>query len=428
MKKTWSEKKIKYIARINPSKSEVTHLPSTTAVTFLPMEYISENGVLDLTNIQTIADTYNGFTYFRENDIIIAKITPCFENGKGALCEGLENGIGFGTTELHVLRPSENIVPKFLYYVSKSHPFRSIGTATMKGAAGQKRVTDEFISQYKIAFPSTAQQMKIVEFIDNNVERIDKLIEKKQKLVELLQEKRQAIIDEAVTKGLNPNTPMKDTGIEWLGKVPAHWQVKRIKYVAKMESGHTPDKKKPEYWDGNIPWVSLNDSKFLRNNDYIGETSFYTTKLGIANSSAKLLPINTVVFSRDASIGLCAITTSEMAVSQHFIGWVCGTEIYPEYLLQVLKCMSQELEKLSWGATVKTIGMPDVKKMITPVPPQNEQEVIISAIKSSTERIDITIHKVKLQIDKLMEYRQSLISEAVTGKLNVRDYVKEVVQ
>lgn len=185
--------------------------------------------------------------------------------------------------------------------------------------------------------------------------------------MELLQEKRQAVlISQAVTKGLNPDAPMKPSGVEWLGDVPAHWEVTKMKWVAEMQSGHTPDKKVSAYWEnGDIPWVSLNDTGSLKDHDYISDMANYITQLGIDNSSARLLPARAVVFSRDATIGRCAITARPMAVSQHFIAWICGGRILPEYLLLRLRSMTQELDRLTTGATLKTIGMPDVRTLVT---------------------------------------------------------------
>ena len=130
------------------------------------------------------------------------------------------------------------------------------------------------------------------------------------------------------------------------------------------------------YTSGDVPWVSLNDTGFLRDNDLITETAYYTTAAGIENSSARLLPAGAVVFSRDATIGRCAITTRPMAVSQHFIAWICGDRVLPEYLLRVCHSMQQELERLSTGATIKTIGMADIGALVMPLPPMAEQEQI----------------------------------------------------
>jgi type I restriction enzyme S subunit len=282
------------------------------------------------------------------------------------------------------------------------------------------------------ALPPEPEQRAIAAFLDRETARIDALMAKKERLIELLQEKRTALITRAVTKGLpstgsgqaTPTVPMKDSGVEWLGEIPAHWEVSRIKWAAKMVSGHTPDKKIDSYWQGgDIPWVSLADTGQLREVDYIATTAVMTTSDGIAHSSAHVLPEGTVVFSRDATIGLCAITRAGMAVSQHFIGWVCGSRLRPEYLLLVLRSMTQELERLTMGATVRTIGMPDVKSLATPIPPLAEQERIVREVLHRRARLDALVCKVRDAIERLKELRTALISAAVTGKIDVREEI-----
>jgi type I restriction enzyme S subunit len=271
-----------------------------------------------------------------------------------------------------------------------------------------------------------SEQIAISTFLTHETTKIDALIAEQQRLIELLQEKRQAVISHAVTKGLNPGAPMKDSGVEWLGEVPEHWAIKKIKHTARMESGHTPDRKVEAYWvDCDIPWVSLNDTGFLKDNDYISETAYTINELGIQNSSARLLPERVVVFSRDATIGRCAITTRPMAVSQHFIAWVCGEEILSEYLLLRLKSMTQELERLTFGATLKTIGMPDVKTLATPVPPISEQKEIVEYVAKAVSRLEEMSTKTQTAIELLQERRSALISAAVTGQIDVRGLVPE---
>jgi type I restriction enzyme S subunit len=335
------------------------------------MEAIGEDGNIRLEHEKEVGECLSGYTYFRDEDVCVAKITPCFENGKGAILRELKGGVGFGTTELIVARPNkEKITSEFIDYLFRSQTFRRLGESEMYGAGGQKRVPESFVRDFTSALPSIEEQRQVTTFLDHQTAKIDALIAEQQRLIELLQEKRQAVISHAVTKGLNPTAPMKDSGVEWLGEVPEHWALKKIKHTARMESGHTPDRKVEAYWvNCDIPWVSLNDTSFLKDNDYISETTHSINELGIQNSSARLLPERVVVFSRDATIGRCAITTRPMAVSQHFIAWVCGEEILPEYLLLRLKSMTQELERLTFGATLKTIGMPDVKTLVTPVPP-----------------------------------------------------------
>jgi type I restriction enzyme, S subunit len=296
---------------------------------------------------------------------------------------------------------------------------RGMGTAFLRLNTG------DFLDT-KIALPPASEVRHITTFLDRETAKIDALIAEQQHLIELLQEKRQAVISHAVTKGLNPDALIKDSGNTGIGQVPAHWDVYKMKWVARMESGHTPDKKIEAYWENcEIPWVSLNDTGYLKDHDYISDTAYRVNELGIANSSARLLPERVVVFSRDATIGRCAITTRPMAVSQHFIAWVCGDDILPEYLLMRLRMMTQELERLTTGATLKTIGMPDVRTLQSPVPPLDEQKSIVAYIQRSCFDIDLFIAEAEKTVALLQERRSALISAAVTGQIDVRKYASE---
>lgn len=161
----WEQVRMKFLCKVNPSKSDLK-VPRNTKVTFLPMENIGEDGTLNLNEERELTDVWDGFTYFKDDDVIIAKITPCFENGKGALCRNLINGLGFGTTELHVLRAKNQVVPGFIWYVTKSHGFRVMGEAMMQGAAGQKRVPKDFIENFVVCVPTPVEQQAIANFLD----------------------------------------------------------------------------------------------------------------------------------------------------------------------------------------------------------------------------------------------------------------------
>ncbi len=192
-----------------------------------------------------------------------------------------------------------------------------------------------------------------------------------------------------------------------------------------MESGHTPDRKASAYWENcTIPWVSLHDTSALAEHDYIETTAQNISELGMANSSARLLPAGAVVFSRDATIGRCAVTTRPMAVSQHFIAWLCREQIVPEYLLFCLRSMEYELQRLTTGATLKTIGMPEVRTLSVPLPTREEQTAIVQLIRSKATEFDSLIRSVEDSLALLKERRAALISAAVTGKIDVRGLVE----
>jgi type I restriction enzyme S subunit len=422
----WNPVRLRYRARINPTKSELNGAPATTDVSFVPMEAVREYGGLSLDQTRPLGEVSNGYTYFRDGDVITAKITPCFENGKGAIAGGLVNGIGFGTTELHVLRPHAALDRHFLFYVTISHAFRNLGVAEMYGAGGQKRVPEDFVRDFRQPIPPVDEQRAIAAFLDRETARIDALIEKKRRQIELLQEKRSALISHAVTKGLNPNAPMKDSGAEWLGRVPAHWTVGNIRRFARMKTGHTPSRTNAEYWqDCTIPWFTLADVWQLRDGrrKYLGETKEKISALGLANSAAELLPAGTVIFSRTASIGFSGIMPVPMATSQDFWNWICGPSLLPDYLLCLFRSMRQEFEALLMGSTHKTIYQPIAAGITLCVPPVEEQKKIVTHVENETRRIDSLVTKVGESIDKAAEFRTALISAAVTGKIDVRQAI-----
>jgi type I restriction enzyme S subunit len=134
----WNTKRMRFVVELNPSKQEIRANDAGFEVSFLPMEAIGDDGQLSLAATRELAEVQSGYTYFAQGDVAVAKITPCFENGKGAVMQGLRNGIGFGTTELTIIRPSRNIDSVYLYYFSMSTPFRRLGEASMYGAGGQK--------------------------------------------------------------------------------------------------------------------------------------------------------------------------------------------------------------------------------------------------------------------------------------------------
>ncbi len=162
----WEAKWLKFAAVLNPSASETRPPPPTTEVSFVPMEAVGEYGGLDLSRTRALADAETGYTYFRDGDVVVAKITPCFENGKGARATGLTNGVAFGTTELHLLRATPALDGTFLFYLTLSDAFRRLGEAEMYGAGGEKRVPESFIGNFRHALPPVSEQRTIAAFLD----------------------------------------------------------------------------------------------------------------------------------------------------------------------------------------------------------------------------------------------------------------------
>ncbi|WP_130473039.1 restriction endonuclease subunit S [Candidatus Magnetaquicoccus inordinatus] len=291
------------------------------------------------------------------------------------------------------------------------------------GIIGMVHITKGDLGTINVPVPLQEEQSAIAAFLDRETGKIDALVAEQEKLISLLKEKRQEVISHAVTKGLNPDAPMKDSGIEWLGALPEHWKAGYVRYFARLESGHTPSRQHPEYWENcTIPWFSLADVGQIRNDEviYVYDTKELVSELGLANSSARLLPKGTVMLSRTASVGYSAIMGCDMATTQDFANWVCGPELISEFLLFVMRGLRNEFNRLMMGSTHQTIYMPDIAKLALGVPPLPEQSAIVAYLDQQTAKLDTLTAEAQRAIELLKERRSALISAAVTGKIDVR--------
>lgn len=199
----WEVAALKRVAELNPSKTEAkSSLAADTPVTFLPMAQVGTDGAIDGQMLPASA-VWTGFSYFRRNDVLVAKITPCFENGKGACLDSLPTEVGFGSTEFHVLRAKSSVSPQFLYHTTNLVDFRRLGANAMTGAAGQQRVPLEFVANHPLAVPPLPEQNAIVAHLGKALADIDTAIARARRQIEILHEYRIRLIADVVTGKLN---------------------------------------------------------------------------------------------------------------------------------------------------------------------------------------------------------------------------------
>jgi type I restriction enzyme, S subunit len=196
-----------------------------------------------------------------------------------------------------------------------------------------------------------------------------------------------------------------------VGFIPQDWQDVLLDRVAKRGSGHTPDKKHPEYWNGDIKWISLADSAAL-DQVFIDDTISKITPEGLAHSSAVLHPAGTVVLSRDAGIGKSAIIRTEMAVSQHFMAWRCGPELDRHFLYYWLQAAKPQFERIANGTTIKTIGLQYFKDLKIPLPPHREQHAIAAALSD----VDALLGGLNRVIAKKRDLKRAVMQQLLSGQ------------
>ncbi|SFR17323.1 restriction endonuclease subunit S [Desulfoscipio geothermicus] len=389
------------------------------------------NGKIDIKNCSKIS--FDDFSKLSKNgcrplknDILLSKDGTI---GRAAIVKE-ENIVVLSS--LAIISPKENkVLSNFLYYWLISSINIDQMYSFIAGAA-LKRLTIQTLNKMIMIAPTLEEQQKIAAFLDRETSKLDLLVEKKERLIELLKEKRQAIITQAVTKGLDPNVPMKDSGVEWLGEVPEHWNVLQIKHIDKNDSEiaqtgpfgaqlHASD-----YIDEGVPLIlikHINDFQ-IDSNDMPKISAVKAAQLSMYR-----LKENDIVFSRVGSMGRTALIKKEqeewLISGQMLRLRIKNKNVNKQFLVYLFSSgvSSNYLQLMSVGSTRESINTNILRNMLIALPSLREQQRIIEYLDNKTSTINTLINKIHQQITKIKEYRQALISAAVTGKIDVRDEV-----
>lgn len=355
----------------------------------------------------------------REGDIIVSTVRTYLE--AIAPISSIDDG-KIASTGFAVLRP-KNLISEFAQYALRARHFIDSVVSRSTGVSYPAINASELMN-IKILSPSLAEQRTIAAFLDHETARIDRLIEKQQRLIELLKEKRQAVISHAVTKGLNPDAPMKDSGVEWLGQVPEHWVVKRLKHIS------------PKIGVGlviNPSTYTRDEGTFFIFGGDVKEYGFDLTKTRrISQKDSDLLKPSRLRHRDLVSVrvGYPGITA---VVSEELEGSNCASVIIirrgdfdSDWLCAAMNIWvgRQQVDLASYGAAQKQYNVSDAIEFIFPVPPKTEQEDIARYVEASLAKFNKLTQQAQIQIELLQERRTALISAAVTGKIDVRGWVK----
>jgi type I restriction enzyme S subunit len=328
-----------------------------------------------------------------ENDIFIAR----YGASLGRICTGKSGAYNVALAK--VILKTDKIERNFLYFWLNSPHFQD-HLLKVGGRSAQAGFNKEDLAPLLLKTPPLPEQKKIAEILGS----VDEAITKTEAVIKQTQRVKQGLLQTLFHRG------------EWDKDqpIPSGFTLSLLGDLAKRGSGHTPDKKKPEYWNGGIKWVSLQDTKKL-DKLFISETTAEISDEGIKNSSAALHPAGMVVLSRDATVGRSAITTSKMAVSQHFMAWDCGSGLNKYYLYYWLQHMKPIFELVGVGSTIKTIGLGFFKKLKIPIPSIEEQESSATKLKELDEYLFLQ----QDYMARLHKTKKGLMADLLTGRVRV---------
>ena len=353
----------------------------------------------------------------RPGDVVVS-IGPSF--GKAMIVPPELNGANLTQGTARVA-PAPRVASPFLFWALRAESSRQAWDSYCSGATF-RALTLETLGSCAVALPPLIEQRAIADFLDRETARIDALVAKKERLIELLQEKRTALISRAVTKGLDPNVPMKDSGVEWLGEIPAHWHLRNLKHVCERVFVGIAEAATFAYVDDGVPMLRSTDVRAnrIRTNDIRQIDRRFADRL-----RSKRLRTGDIVTVRTGNAGVSAVVPLEFNQGQCFTLVVSRLSVVNDsrYFCYWLNAPVGQLQFVveGMGTAQVNISVPIVQNTTVCVPPPDEQAQIASWIERQLVRWDALTLRTREAIDRLKELRAALISAAVTGKIDVRE-------
>jgi len=344
------------VCTVNPRKNQLADRKPSTRVSFVPMADLNEHRIaFQPSGDKQFSEVSASYTYFEDNDVLLAKVTPCFENGKAGIARALLNGIGFGSSEFYVLRSNGQVLPEWIYFCVMQPLFRDAAVAQMTGTGGLQRVPRDYVENFHIPLPPLDVQKEIVAEIEGYQKVIDGA---------------RAVLDNYRPHiPIHPDWPMVALGDSDLFKI---------------ESGGTPKSEVAEYWGGPIAWATLVD---LPASDFVTEirmTKRTISERGLSESSAKVVPENSIIVSTRATIGRIGINRVPLATNQGFKNVIIedATRAIPEYVAFALTNIVPTMEAWATGGTFKELSKSKFSELEIALPPLATQQIIVAEIEA----------------------------------------------
>ncbi|EPZ8230287.1 restriction endonuclease subunit S [Vibrio alginolyticus] len=372
--------------------------------------------------LKCVGDEYlktSSYALLKKGDIVFADTSEDID-GSGNFTQLVSNEQVFAGYHTIIARPYNRECSRYYAYLLDSKELRTQIRHAVKGVKVFS-ITQAILRGVNIWLPPLEERTQIANFLDHETAKIDTLIEKQQQLIKLLKEKRQAVISHAVTKGLNPQAPMKNSGVEWLGEVPEHWGVSSLGYYASLNTGATPDRSNSSYWEGDIPWIKTGEVKY----ETIYKTEESISKLAVKQTSVQLSPPGTLLmamYGQGVTRGRVAILGVHATYNQACVAITPNSYLFNEYLkvffiagYHAIRDGGNETSQMNLNADI-------VRKFKVTVPPIDEQKEIVSFLEAELPRFDALLENADKAIKLMQERRTALISAAVTGKIDVREW------
>lgn len=416
-----SETALSAIAEINPGARIPKEITGSDEVSFIPMSDVSESGDWVTQQTRPLRMVTAGFTAFEEGDVLVAKITPCLENGKGAHARGLRNGIGFGSTEFHVLRAKQGVEPRFVFHITQSRRFRQAAERQMVGSAGQQRVQRQFFDEFLVRDFSPCEQRVIAQILDT----LDTAIRETEALIDKLKAVKQGLLHDLLTRGIDANGQLRPPQSEApqlykespLGWIPREWEVRPAESVCEavidcknrtppiVESGH-PVVRTPNVRDGRFVYTEL---------VFTDEASYK-----IWTQRGRPRP-GDVLITREAPVGEVCLVPADMqgaCLGQRMMMYQPDPSLLrSDFMLVAL--MSQPVQRVlidkAGGSTVGHVRVGDIRRLAMPVPSLPEQALIVDQYQAAVDRLGAE----ESTLVKLRDSKSGLMDDLLTGRMRV---------
>lgn len=399
----------------NRANDEAEQLAATQAYGVMPQKQFMERQ--DQKVVLALAGTEN----FKE--VLVDDFVISLRSFQG----GIEHSSyqGCVSPAYTVLRAKQSglMFTRFYKYFFKENSYVSALQSVTTGIREGRTITYEQFGLIPLPIPSKIEQVQIAKFLDHETAKIDALIEEQQRLIELLKEKRQAVISQAVTKGLDPSVPMKDSGVKWLGEVPAHWALPKLSYLGQVTNGATPDRENASYWNnGDIPWVASG----ALNDYHINSVSEFITRDALKSCSVEIISPGAILIGlvgQGKTRGLSALLNIAATINQNVCAIIPVKEkLSSSFLHFYVQCIYQPLRDLGRGSNQAALNCELVSAIRIPLPPNVEQKKIVRYVESILNGLGELEDYAKHTVALMQERRSALISAAVTGKIDVRGW------